>query len=288
MRARMSESDLFAKYCALFLEDGLSKKDQAVAFVFYHLKTQDSTGVSLSEISRYFDKANLPAPNETRLGKQLKADKNVIYNSRQKKFRMVRGLLADFDRRFSPLAPESEGGGLHTTMEQQISDFAASRIDIVNIPFLSEEDKQDVRRMAELYMLLFCLENSVRRLIEHVLSKSHGKDWWDQVASASMKRKHETRLENENVNKWLPARSGVGPLYSIDWSDLVTIIRKYEAAFLPFIGSIGFMHRIEDLGQLRHVIAHNGVLRDQRHIERINIYLADWIEQISESLKSKR
>ena len=35
------------------------------------------------------------------------------------------------------------------------------------------------------------------------------------------------RLDKEKTRKWLPARASLGPLYSLDWSDLITLIRKY-------------------------------------------------------------
>jgi hypothetical protein len=135
--------------------------------------------------------------------------------------------------------------------------------------------------MAAVYVSLFCLENSVRRHIELTLSRHLGHDWWDNAASASMKRKEQDRRNNETQNKWIPARSGAGPLYSLDWPDLVTLMRKYEELFKASIPDINFLHRFNDLGNLRNVVAHNGVIDEPMQFSRINLALHDWSRQIS-------
>jgi hypothetical protein len=152
-------------------------------------------------------------------------------------------------------------------------------------PFIDSDYLRDLDKQAELYKALHVQENSIRRLIEAVLSRKLGPDWWNVAASVPMKRKHDERLSKEKDRKWLPARSETGPLYSIDWSDLVTLIRKYEANFLPFIGEIEFMHRYNDLGLLRHVIAHNGFIEDQSDIDRATLALRDWNRQVANRVR---
>jgi Swt1-like HEPN len=134
--------------------------------------------------------------------------------------------------------------------------------------------------MADVYLSLFCLENSARRHIEKTLSQALGNDWWDVAASFSMKRKEQDRRNNEAQNKWIPSRSSAGPLYSLDWPDLVTLMRKYEELFKGSIPDINFLHRFSDLGNLRNVIAHNGIIDDPMQFKRIELALHDWAKQI--------
>jgi hypothetical protein len=135
--------------------------------------------------------------------------------------------------------------------------------------------------MAAVYVSLFCLENSVRRHIEITLSRHLGRSWWEAAASSSMKRKEQERRINEAQNKWIPSRSAAGPLYSLDWPDLVTLMRKYEEFFRGSIPDINFLHRFMDLGNLRNVVAHNGVIDEPMQFSRINLALHDWTKQIS-------
>ncbi len=156
-----------------------------------------------------------------------------------------------------------------------------------SVPFIDANYLKDLNRQAELYKALHVQENSIRYLIERVLTRKLGSDWWNTAANTQMKRKHEERLSKEKDRKWLPARSETGPLYLIDWSDLVALIRRYEADFLPFIGEIDFMHRYNDLGLLRHVIAHNGFIEDQSDIDRAVLALRDWNKQVAHRARSE-
>jgi len=153
-------------------------------------------------------------------------------------------------------------------------------------PFITSAYLESLDRQAELYKAVHVLENSMRYLIQRVLEKDLGAEWWNASASSAMKRKHEDRLEKEQNRKWLPSRSELGPLYSIDWSDLITLIRKYEHLFLPYIGEIDFMHRYADMGLLRHVIAHNGFVADDSEYGRVMLALRDWNRQTTEAIRS--
>lgn len=135
--------------------------------------------------------------------------------------------------------------------------------------------------MLPLYAQLFFLENSMRGLVEKVLSAALGENWWNIAASESMKRKHGDRMQNEEIKKWAPTRADFGPLFSVDWSDLVTLMRKYEQLFNPYIGEISFLHRYDDAAMFRHVIAHNGALRDEDDVALVGIDYRTWIKQLA-------
>lgn len=79
----------------------------------------------------------------------------------------------------------------------------------------------------------------------------------------------------------MPTRSDFGPLYALDWPDLITLMRKYPDQFKPYLGEIDCLHRFADNGAFRNVVGHNGVLREQDDFELIRIYYQNWIAQLT-------
>jgi hypothetical protein len=149
------------------------------------------------------------------------------------------------------------------------------------ISLLKDDDISDAIRMAEIYTLLHCYENSVRKLIEHTLVKELGNNWWEIAANEVMKRNVETRKQNEQNKRWVSPRGNTSPLYYLDWGDLEKLIRKYEKLFLPFIGELRFAEsRFGDLENIRNIIAHNGVMPSEDDFQRVKLYFGDWNKQI--------
>ena len=222
--------------------------------------------VSLREIADAFEKLHLPKSNATRLKNHFRKSRNIrkveddSYAPTSVFLEEMKGLLSDAE----------------VVKEDDLS------IDSIQLPpFVGEDRKDDLARMVRVYGQLFLLENSMRGLIEKVLQNHLGDDWWGKASNSSMRRKHKKRVANEDSKKWAPARSDFGPLYALDWSDLITLMRKYPDEFKPFLGESNFLHRFEDAGLLRNVVAHNWVLREQNDFDLIRIYYQDWIKQLN-------
>jgi len=133
--------------------------------------------------------------------------------------------------------------------------------------------------MSKLYYQLHLFENSVRKFMEKVFLDEIGDDWWRRVSNSPNKSKHTRRLENEIDKKWLPSRTEKGPLYSLDWVDLVKIMIRQEEHFESHFSDTNFFHRFTDLYGLRNVIAHNGYFDDPDSLTRITLCINDWIKQ---------
>lgn len=154
---------------------------------------------------------------------------------------------------------------------------------VVDTPFLSTDYISGAYKMAELYIVLHCYENSVRQFIENTLSIELGGNWWEQIANASMKDIVKGRKEKEQNQRWLSPRGGASPLYYLEWGDLVKLIKKKEDIFLPYIGSMRFVeNRFEELESLRHIVAHNGVLPSEDDFQRVILSFRDWCRQIGQ------
>ena len=59
-------------------------------------------------------------------------------------------------------------------------------------------------------------------------------------------------------------------MYSVDWSDPTTLMRKYEGFFKDTISDINFLHEFSDSGNLCNVVAHNGVIAEAMQIRQVN------------------
>lgn len=243
-----------------------TKIDQAIALLWFSERERQTEYTSVGTLSDLFVFARLPAPNTTRMRRDLERDRRVLKNT--KGFRLRREDFSRENAKFEVLfasAPRFE-----------------ERFDIARTPFLSPEEVAEARGMASLYVVAHCLENSIRKLVSAVLRKKLGDSWWAVAASSAMKRKQQDRIANEKKRRWAPTRSDLGPLYAVDWQDLCTLMRKYESDFLPFIGEVNFLHRFDDLGSLRNIIAHNGYFADEKNITRVELSWQDWVSQLSE------
>lgn len=255
---RIANSDRFAS----------SKQGAQAEMVLWGIcrMSPDSAGASIQEVVEAFAGLAMAKPNSTRMKEHFKRSKNV---------RSVSSGICAATREFSFEMDKSF---------PSISVSAAEIFDIESItlpPFVAAERKRDLAKMVRIYGHLFLLENSMRGLVEKVLLDHLGSDWWETAANATMKRKHSERVANEQAKKWAPTRSEFGPLYALDWSDLITIMRKYPQQFSAYLNDIDFLHRYDDAGTFRNVVAHNGVLKESDDFERIRIYYRDWIKQLS-------
>ncbi len=244
--------------------------DYAKFFIWFLTDIQDSTDCLMSGIVRCFRDASLSLPNQTLLRRNLRKSKDVTVGHSYKSFRLHRNALLKYRTNYTHLMPQSQ------SPEEAIRE----RLDVSNTPSLTATDIENAYKMGQVYVSIHCLENSVRNLIRKVLKDTLGTQWWDKAASDPMKKKVRDRKSREAKNKWLTSR-GADELNYIDWSDLVTLIRKFPKIFETFIGNTKFAElKLEELENLRNIIAHNGVLPDSE-IARIELYFKDWCRQVS-------
>jgi hypothetical protein len=250
-----------------------TRADRAALIAAAAKKLTGQSTLTVRQLCDYFERAHFARPNQTILMRALTSDRRVSVRQRT-----VRA-LADADALLEEKFP-----GLGATTDSAAALSADVHVSLRQTPLIDEAFVTDLEKMLELYAQLHTLENSMRRLIEKVLSDRLGPTWWDVAASAPMKRKHDDRLQKEKTRKWLPTRASLGPLYSLDWSDLITLMRKYESEFQPLIGEIDFLHRYADLGLIRHVVAHHGIIDEPDEFGRVKLALRDWQRQIGPAL----
>lgn len=263
------EKDTLEQFCGLAKIQDLSKLDIATGFIWFHSKISgNEDGCDASTINDYFAMVSLPKYNSTYLKRDLQKSRKITKGSKTGLYKLVRSAKLEYDKSygqiFDPAIPS-----------------VATDLNLLSAPYIEQVDIEAAHKMAELYVIIHCYENSARRLIENTLLNAFGNNWWDQATNAGMSKKYADRKLKEEKNKWLSPRGGGSPLYYLDWSDLVNIIRKFPDQFSVVIHDIKFAElRLEELEKTRNIVAHNGVLPSEDDFQRVILSFKDWCKQL--------
>lgn len=143
----------------------------------------------------------------------------------------------------------------------------------------SAEIRSNAMRSLPPFLAFFCLENAVRELINERLTQQHGSEWWTKCASTGLRQKVDGRRHKEGENRW-HTRRGAHEVNYTDFGDLASLIQHNWDDFSDLFPDQNWITgRLRELEQSRNIIAHNNVL-DDREIDRIRMYLADWLRQV--------
>jgi len=138
----------------------------------------------------------------------------------------------------------------------------------------------EAKRMADVYPMLYVLENSLRHIIMHVLKNKYGERWWEQRVPLSIRKKVEIRMKQEGRNRW-HSRRGSHKIFYTDFGDLSSIIINNWDDFKEWFPSQRWIQtRLEEIELSRNIIAHNNPL-PKREIRRLRLYFEDLRKQIS-------
>ncbi|MFC5523053.1 Swt1 family HEPN domain-containing protein [Polaromonas jejuensis] len=130
-------------------------------------------------------------------------------------------------------------------------------------------------RMARLYALLYCFENSVRELVTQRLRERHGEDWWTQKVPRKVQEFATTRQKDAKDNSWLEGHTK-DPLSFVQFGHLSDIIIANWDDFSDLISSQHWLkQRLDELERARNFIAHNRYLLPAE-FQRIEMYVNDW------------
>jgi hypothetical protein len=144
---------------------------------------------------------------------------------------------------------------------------------------LPEAKLKEARAMADVYPLLYVLENSMREVIRRVMKANHGDQWWEtQLTTAKLQEIHtKAGGRKQNEKKWHQGR-GAHPIDYIDLADLGTIILGKSAIFFPSV--LGddvewFRHFMKELEPSRNVLCHMNPL-DENNIKGLQVQVGRW------------
>lgn len=135
------------------------------------------------------------------------------------------------------------------------------------------------KKMATVYCVLNVFENSVRKFITKRLQEEFKETWWTKGVGENIRKKAESRKEEEEKIKWHSQR-GDDFINYIEFGDLTSIIIKNFPLFEPHVQTIEWVKSIlSPLEKSRNVIMHSGEL-GKEDVERIGTLIRDWIKQV--------
>ncbi len=183
----------------------------------------------------------------------------------------LRGLLTE-------VALEKSGHNRKISFSEKWELENAKRL---GIPLLDDELVAKARKMSVVYTAISAFENTVREFIEKKLQEERKADWWVKSVSSPIRKKAEDRKKAESGVRWLTPR-GNSLIYYTDFGDLISIMGsqlnwKY---FEIHVDNIEWAKQIiTTLEKSRNIIMHGGELAPS-DIERVGMYIRDWIRQV--------
>jgi len=147
-------------------------------------------------------------------------------------------------------------------------------------PSLSNNKVNEAKEMAAVYPLLYILENSIREIIDRVMSSKHGKNWWESHAPIKLRKEVKKRMTEDKRNTWFQRR-GDRPIDYTDLNQLKPLMRKIENAVVPdiFPNIEWIIQRIDDVYKSRCVVCHMNPLHKD-NIASVKLIFRQWEKQI--------
>ena len=152
-------------------------------------------------------------------------------------------------------------------------------IDVIR-SLLPDDLKVAGRNMGEAYVFLYCVENSLRLLIDATLRQEHGANYFGTIqVNNSIRSKVANRKKAEEENQWLPVRGQVEIFY-FDFGDLSNIIQSNWGSFSQFFPNQTWItQRIDELSSIRNLVAHNSMISKTER-DLIRVYYSQIMRQI--------
>ena len=123
------------------------------------------------------------------------------------------------------------------------------------------------------------------------MTKSYGKNWWDEKINNTIKQNVASKQKKEKLNPWIGKRSD-DPIYYTDFIDLANILRSKPDLFNPIFaelsGGINWItQRIEELYLIRNNLAHSCPLskKDQDLLKAYFKTIYDTLDSLNDKIK---
>jgi len=135
--------------------------------------------------------------------------------------------------------------------------------------------RNEALRMARLYSLLYCFENSARALITERLHEHYGDDWWTTRVPKKVQEFAQARQKDAQDNSWLEGHNK-DILGFVQFGHLADIVIANWEDFSDLIPTQHWLkQRLDELERARNFIAHNRFLMPAE-FQRIEMYVNDW------------
>ncbi len=161
-------------------------------------------------------------------------------------------------------------------MSASIDEEVAKR---VSLELLPSDAIARARKMATVYIAITAFESALRILVTETLLEGVGEAWWDTAVSEGIRKKAESRRDEENKIRWHTPRGETIVNYT-EFGDLASIIFNNWVHFEDLLQSVDWVKGIvKPVERSRNVIMHGGDLQTE-DIERVGVAIRDWIRQV--------
>ncbi|MGN6605773.1 MAG: Swt1 family HEPN domain-containing protein [Jatrophihabitans sp.] len=133
--------------------------------------------------------------------------------------------------------------------------------------------------MGDVYELLYCLENSIRELIESTLREAFAENWWADGVDDAIRKSAEKRRDDDAKARWHGPR-GESLLSYVDFPQYADIILRQWVYFEALLGDRAWVqYYFEELNRTRRALAHTGRLTEA-DVERMEVRIRDWLRVV--------
>lgn len=144
----------------------------------------------------------------------------------------------------------------------------------------SFEQRVQARRMGRFYELLYCLENSVRELVERTLREVFGPEkWWTDGVPDTIRKGADKRKQDEMKARWHGPR-GESLINYVDFPQYAEIMVEQWDHFEELIGDQDWLvNYFAEMNRTRRALAHTGTLTET-DVERMEFRVREWLRVV--------
>lgn len=143
----------------------------------------------------------------------------------------------------------------------------------------SLEARTKAKRMGRIYELLFCLENSMRELIERTLREASDLSDWTDGIEPGILRSARNREQQDEAARWHGPR-GDSVLNYLDFPDLGAIILARWSDFEDLLGDRRWVEAyFQEMNPTRRALAHTGDLTEF-DVQRMEMRVREWLRVV--------
>lgn len=189
-----------------------------------------------------------------------------------------------------PKIPATENETLSNEVQKSLVDDLESisrelSKEIIN-EILTEDIIEKGKEMTEVYLFLYCIENSLRLFIEKVGKDKLGDNYFEQIKiKKEITKNVEIRKKEESKNKWMRLR-GDSDIFYLDFEDLGHVIENNWDLFKQYFPRLDWIvPKIREMAKIRHFVAHNSYIGTSER-DLMKIYYKVILKQISDTMNS--
>ncbi len=141
--------------------------------------------------------------------------------------------------------------------------------------------RSEAARMSEFYEVFYCLENSIRTLVNDIMIDAEGADWWNSHrVDEDRIRKPTVQRQKKELDSGITVRSDRLIDYTT-FGELSQLITDNWELFVPVFNSKSAVSNVSNqLNLLRGPIAHCNPT-DELEQDRLNLAVRSWFKLMS-------